>query len=64
MLLFFLTTDNNHHVAGKDMCVGFLASGFLRRNKKQAIRVQAVAHVRVAVECGMCNTSNYSDEYP
>jgi hypothetical protein len=32
--------DNNHHVAGKDMCVG--SFGF-RRNKRQATTVQACA---------------------
>jgi hypothetical protein len=31
-----LTVDNTHHVAGKDMCVGFSVLGFLRRNKMQA----------------------------
>jgi hypothetical protein len=36
---YTLSVDNNHHVAGKYMCVGFLCQGFLRRNKKQAIGV-------------------------
>ncbi len=39
LILHVIFVDNNHHVAGKYMCVGFLCQGFLRRNKKQAIGV-------------------------
>ncbi len=35
MVLRRESVDNNHHVAGKDMCVGFLFSGLSRRKKNQ-----------------------------
>jgi hypothetical protein len=47
----FVYVDNNHHVAGKDMC-GVFVSGFLRRNKKQAIGVLVYmqAYIRTVQE--------------
>ncbi len=56
--------DINHHVAGKDMCLGFLGVGLLRRNKKQAIVVYRLrAGIRSGFcEWGMCNTVENSEQ--
>jgi hypothetical protein len=49
---------SNHHVAGKDMCVGFFGCRFLRRKKKKAsnrnlsVCVQVCVRVSESVECG------------
>jgi hypothetical protein len=38
-----IIVDSDHHVAGKDMCVGFFGLRFLRWIKKQATIVQLCA---------------------
>jgi hypothetical protein len=57
---------DNHHVAGKDMCVGFLCIG-VWGGRKAVIYSPIMgmqSYVRVSVDRGTCKASGNNKEYP
>ncbi len=52
--------NDNHHVAGKDMCVGFFRLSVFEAEYKASICSTSMCvevYARVSVECGMCKAS-------
>ncbi len=59
--------NNNHHVAGKDMCVGFSCVSVFEAKEKASISrriMEMKSYVRVSVGYGMCKASGNNKEYP
>ncbi len=59
--------NDNHHVAGKDMCVGFFVCRVVGSKQKVSIHSMSLCvplYIRVSVECGMYRASENSEEYP
>jgi hypothetical protein len=59
--------SNNHHVAGKDMCVGFFCVSVFEAKERASISSPIMgmnSYVRVSVDCGTCKASGDKKEYP